>query len=99
MNLEEMTKEVVELVRAKGFDNWLTWKEFPKACAYLHSEVSEAFEHWRDNEKVEVGLELADILIRLLHTARALGYDLELEFKQKMEINWKRPVHHNRKQI
>ena len=95
--LIELSKEIMEYVKANGFGEWLTWERFPKACTYLHSEVSEAFEAWRDNNQILVGEELADLAIRLFHTASVLGYDLTLEIQNKMKKNWKRKFQHGRK--
>ncbi len=93
--IAEWSEEIMRLVLAK-FDPWISWETVPKACTYLHSEVSEMFEAWRDNDKELVGEELADIAIRLFDTANFLGYDLEAEIEKKMKYNWTRPPRHGK---
>jgi NTP pyrophosphatase (non-canonical NTP hydrolase) len=88
--LAAMTAEVQEWGRADGwYDSPVS---FGEAMAYLHSEVSEAFEAWRQwglkapvpvvaigGKPEGVGSEFADILIRLLDTCIRFGVDLEAE--------------------
>lgn len=73
--------------------------------ALLHSEVSEAldcyrkrgFEEWtrpEDGKPEGFGVELADVLIRLLDTAARYDVDLYDKFVQKMRFNWTRPYRH-----
>jgi len=96
--IKEWSEEIRKLVDEK-FERWLSWENLPKGLTYLHSEVSEAFEAWRDDNHEGVGEELADLFIRLLDTADVLGYDLEKEVSKKMSINWTRPKRHNKKNI
>ena len=95
----EFTHEIEAYLEEKYPDKWLNWESLPKALMYLVTECSEAMEAWRDDDKAHVGEELADIAIRLFHTASALNIDLDYEIARKMEINKQRPVHHGRKRI
>lgn len=91
---KEKTVEVREYIDA-NFTPWLSWKTFDKGVAYLHSETTELFEAWRDDDKDEAGAELADILIRLLDTGFIIGADfdvlmaeLEFDFGEEIAGTW-----------
>lgn len=75
--------------------------------ANIHSEVSEAWECWR-NKDIEPRLgengkpegfesELADIVIRVLDLFAAWEVDAEAAIKLKMDYNEKRPYKHGGK--
>jgi NTP pyrophosphatase (non-canonical NTP hydrolase) len=90
--LAAMMAEVQEWGRADGwYDSPVS---FGEALAYLHSEVSEAFEAWRQwglkapvpvvaigGKPEGVGSEFADVLIRLLDCCIRFGVDLEAEVR------------------
>ena len=80
----------------KKYDDWLNWETTPKAIAYIHSELSEALEAWRDNDILMFGEELADTIIRLLDLAEALKIPLEEQMEQKMLANRERKKNHGR---
>lgn len=46
-----------------------------------------------------VGPEMADLLVRLLHTCRRLNVDLVEEFRRVMEHNRQRPFRHGKKKM
>lgn len=110
MTLQEMSNEVhTYLVDHGWYDQPVSFLE---AMALLHSEVSEAVEAWRmwgtkdmttaanagGSQKPEgVPSEFADILIRLLDSAKRFGVDLEKEFRTKMDYNHTRPYRHNKR--
>jgi len=78
--------------------HWLkTQDDVPLALCYLHSEISEDFEHWRDEK--DLGEDLADLALRLFQTAEDLHIDLEKEMIKKMTENWKRPSKHGRVRV
>ena len=91
-NLQRQVREVNE---ANG---WFD-KERPFAAdiALLHSEVSEAYEGYRNNDWANVHEELADVLIRLLDTAERHGVDLERQAMEKLERNRQRGYRHGGK--
>ncbi len=77
--------------------------------ALLHSEVSEAFEAFRNGnmnsngtdgyDSSAFGSELADIFIRLLDTAHRYNIDLPLEIRDKLIYNSMRGYRHGGKVV
>lgn len=76
-----------------------------QAIALMHSELSEALEAMRKPERKDehlphldpVGLELADVLIRVFDFCGARGIDLATCVKEKMDYNDRRPMRHGGK--
>ena len=87
----------------------------PVKLVMIHSEVSEALEEYRntppecevsylyysaDSDKPQgFGVELADIVIRVLDLAEMLGMDLTDLILTKMEYNRSRPYRHGGKRV
>jgi NTP pyrophosphatase (non-canonical NTP hydrolase) len=72
-------------------------RPFSTDIALLHSEVSEAYEGYRNNDIVNVHEELADILIRLLDTCERLDVNLVEQFMRKCLKNANRGYRHGGK--
>ena len=109
-----LQKEIHQVAREKGW-----WPEgtgtrnVGEIFANFHSEISEAWEIWRDGispKKVwtnpqsdppgkpeGVGVELADAIIRILDYAESLELDMHSLVVKKMEYNKKRPLRHGGK--
>ena len=67
--------------------------------ALIHSEVSEALEGMRHNDKDNFAEELADTIIRVLDLGNGLGLDLGYEVFRKLEINKGRGKRHGGKVV
>ncbi len=85
IDLKELQKEVMRNKVEKGFNLDNMALEFCRA----HEELSEAFSKYNKNE-TGVAEEFADVAIFLLGMCESLGYDLEKELINKIEINKKR---------
>lgn len=107
IGINEMAKEVHQLAVEKGW--WDDEKRnFGEIIALLHTEVSEAFEEWRNGHDITevyikdgkpegVPIELADIAIRLLDNCCKYGIDLEQMILLKHYYNQTRPYRHGGK--
>lgn len=104
--LTELVKESHERAKRKGW-----WEgdvhNIPEKLALIHSEVSEALECYRDGEPVfftgevgkplGIGIELADVVIRVADLCGHLGIDLDYCVRVKSEFNERRPYRHGGK--
>jgi len=64
-----------------------------------HSELSEALEAYRKDDKENFKEEIADEFIRLFHLCGDLNIDIETEIVKKMEVNKSRPKLHGKKNL
>ena len=90
-----------------GISHRLVVASIPEKIALIHSEAGEALEDYRTGKLETVinplgkpeGLptELADIVIRVMDLAGALGIDLEAEVVNKMKFNRTRSHRHGGK--
>lgn len=96
VTLNNYMTEARELADGKGFSSDVerAWE----MLALIHSEVSEATDAYKKGSSYdEVGTELADAMIRILHLCSALGVDIEALYQAKMAKNWERPYRYNTK--
>lgn len=107
MNINELCERAHTMAREKGWYDGGP-RNFGELLALIHSEVSEALEEYRaghaptevyfNGAKPEgVGIELADVVIRVADLCGALGIDLEKAIEQKMAFNASRPYRHGGK--
>lgn len=71
----------------------------PAILALIHTEVSEATEAFRADDKANFAEECADILIRVLDLTTGLGIDIETVINAKLEKNKQRGFKHGGKRI
>lgn len=105
---DEWADYINEWCTRKG---WNDNPKFPEMLLNLHSEVSEAWEEYRNNrgvseiyyndskpEKPEgIPIEITDLLIRVLHLMKYLGWDVNQLLNLKMAFNEKREYRHGGK--
>lgn len=84
----------------QNFDIRPIWEEnTPKYLMYVVTELAEAMEAWRNDDKENFSEELADVIIRIFDLTTAFEINIEQEIADKMEKNWKRVHNHGRKQV
>ena len=94
VGLNQKMHAVRALADAKGFssDQARIWE----MLALIHTEISEATDAYKKGEPLEqIGEELTDAIIRILHLMSALNLDAEALFQEKMRRNWERPYKYN----
>lgn len=94
MQLNELSKQVTVWRKKKGFKT--SWKNMPEKLMLVVTEVSEAMEAYRHEDKANFAEELSDTFIRLCDICGALEIDIESEIEKKMAYNEKRPFKHGK---
>ena len=93
LSLNAFADDVYQTACDKGWHNELV--SLPVLIALMHSELSEALEADRKNKGNEaVEIELADVLIRLLDTARTHSLDVVGAALRKAAYNKTREIRH-----
>ena len=98
LSINDWAEEVHRLASEKGF--WDDASDDPRFAASLlaliHTEVSEAVEALRRNNRENFGEELADVIIRTLDLAAGCDIDIEQAMLEKHAINKTRERKHGR---
>jgi len=92
--LNSFSRDVANWREKKGFIT--SWDNMLEKLCLVHSEVSEAAEAYRKDEKIAFNIEIADIFIRLMDICGTLGIDIESEIINKMQYNRTRPFKHGK---
>lgn len=99
MNYEKLSlKEWCELchgiAKEKGF--WEKERNIGEALMLVVTELAEAMEGYRHQDKDNFREELADTFIRLFDLCGGLGIDIQAEIVKKCEKNKLRPYKHGK---
>lgn len=102
--LNKLAAEINEINRANGWqvtkpEEWGDTYKIPGILALIHSEVSEALEGFRRNDRENFAEEMADVLIRVLDCTGGLAIDIDLEIAKKLEKNKGREHRHGGKRL
>lgn len=95
IDLRDLAAHIKSINEANGWYD--SARAFGDEIALLHSEVSEMYEGYRNNDWPNVSEEAADIFIRLVDTATRYGINLALAVQEKCQKNAKRGYHHGGK--
>lgn len=99
-----MGGDIQETKIAKGWtvttlDSWGDENQIPADLALIHSEVSEALEAFRKDDRDGFAEELADVMIRVIGLAYGLEIDLGGQVVAKMAKNRERAFKHGGKKL
>lgn len=102
--LNDLADEILDINRANGWDcltpeDWDRQNRIPTILALIHSEVSEALEAFRHEDRENFEEEMADILIRVLDATGGLGIDMDAEVRKKLARNRTRGFRHGGKRV
>jgi len=95
MNLNEYRDLCHKTAKEKGF--WDVSQNTAEKLMLIVTEVTEACEADRHDDKENFQEEVADTFIRLFDLCGYVGIDIEYEIKRKMKINEGRPRLHGKK--
>jgi len=105
-NFMDFANEIHTLAIEKGWWDDGDNRKFPEIAALIHCEVSEAVEEYRNSspnvylkeDKPEgIGIELADVIIRVLDYCAREKIDIDNCLTIKHEYNKTRPYRHGGK--
>ena len=92
--LNDLVEYVVKWREKKGFITG--WSNMPEKLMLAVTELAEAMEAYRKDDKKNFSEEIADTFIRMLDISGSIGIDVEDEIHKKMEINKKREYKHGK---
>jgi len=95
VSLNDLANAISKWRDTQGFVT--EWFNTPTKLMLCVTELSEAMEAYRDNNRTNFDEEIADVFIRLLDICGALYIDIEKEIEKKMMANVNRPKLHGRK--
>lgn len=99
LSLKELIERSQQIANSKGFK--VDWKNAPTYLMLIVTELSEAMEQWRDDDKGGFKEEVVDSFIRLFHLVGDLGLKEEMikSILDKLRYNETRPYKHGRARL
>jgi NTP pyrophosphatase (non-canonical NTP hydrolase) len=102
--LNELGTQIIAINTANGWNiakplDWSDPYKIPAILALITSEVSEALEAFRQDEREHFTEECADIIIRVLDLTAGMGIDIEAAIAAKLAQNKHRGYKHGGKRI
>jgi NTP pyrophosphatase (non-canonical NTP hydrolase) len=102
--LGKLAKETRKINEANGWkvtqpEDWNDTYKIPAILCLIHSEVSEALEDFRKNNREHFAEEIADVMIRCLDLCAGQNIDIEKEILAKLEKNKLRGFRHGGKRV
>ena len=94
MSLGELSKFCHSIAKEKGF--WDKERNMGEALMLIVTELAEAMEAYRIQDKENFREELADTFIRLLDLCGGYDIDITSEIAKKSEKNKNRPYKHGK---
>ncbi|MDY6895004.1 MAG: MazG nucleotide pyrophosphohydrolase domain-containing protein [Thermotogota bacterium] len=95
MEFQSLAMEIHENAKNHGW--WDKARSIPELLCLVHSEVSEALEAYRNEDKENFAEELADIIIRVFDMAVGNGINIQEEVVKKHMVNTQRAYRHGGK--
>jgi NTP pyrophosphatase (non-canonical NTP hydrolase) len=93
-SVKELTRFCHKIARQKGF--WDTKRNRGEMLMLIVTELAEAMEAYRMQDKENFNEEIADTFIRLFDLCGGLKIDIEKEIHKKMLHNKNRPYKHGK---
>lgn len=95
LTIQDYSKLCHKIAREKGF--WDKSRNTAEMLMLVVSELAEALEADRKNDRAGFREEIADTFIRLFDMCGGLGIDIESEIEKKRIKNMSRPYKHGKK--
>lgn len=92
--LSELSSLFTQWRELQGFS--MAYDLIPEKLMLIVTEAAEAMEAYRDNNRLNLEEELADIIIRTLDLCGGIGVDIQAIVEFKMEKNFLRPQKHGK---
>lgn len=80
-------------------DDWQDKHEIPAVLMLITSELAEALEAFRKDDRANFEEELADVAIRLIGLSHGMGIDLKAAILEKVQRNRVREYRHGGKRV
>lgn len=94
LTIKDYSRMCHKIAKEKGF--WDEERNIPEMLMLIVSELGEALEAYRAQDKENFNEEIGDTFIRLFDLCGGLNIDVEKYILKKAKINKKRPYKHGK---